>query len=111
MVKPHMGNVKADRPWRFYLLLADSTFAFACNSRNEPPWRRMRYHLHQARQARRSTGRDRARDIAQRAIRGFTIISVAAEGVRDRGVFAAIPAPSPARGCRWRIAAENKTSI
>jgi len=74
----------------------DSTFAFCLqNSRNERPWRRMRYHLHQARKL-----GDRlvatAREISRSGRSGIYDISVAAEGVVI-AEFRAIPAPSPAR--------------
>jgi acyl-CoA thioesterase len=67
-VQPHMVNGQRIAHGGFIFLLADSTFAFACNSRNERRRRAMRHHLHQA-----GASRDvlvaTARETAQRPVR------------------------------------------
>ena len=69
-VQPHMVNGQRIAHGGFIFLLADSTFAFACNSRNRARGRRaMRHRLHPAGQAWRRAGRDRAGNLAQRAVR------------------------------------------
>ena len=69
-VKPHMVNGQRIAHGGFIFLLADSAFAFACNSPQRA--RRggaVRHHLHPAGQARRPAGRDRTRNLAQRPLR------------------------------------------
>ena len=69
-VQPHMVNGQRIAHGGFIFTLADSAFAFACNSHNERDGRCRRQHqLYPAGQARRPAGRDGARNLAQRTIR------------------------------------------
>ena len=68
-VQPHMVNGQRIAHGGFIFTLADSAFAFACNSHNEKCGRGAgQHHLHQAGQARRHAGRHRARNFAQRTL-------------------------------------------
>ena len=69
-VQPHMVNGQRIAHGGFIFLLADSTFAFACNSHNERAVAaQCQHHLHQAGEAWRPAGCDRTRNLAQRPFR------------------------------------------
>jgi phenylacetic acid degradation protein PaaD len=69
-VQPHMVNGQRIAHGGFIFLLADSTFAFACNSRNERAVAaQCDIAFIRPGQARRCAGGDGARNIAQRPVR------------------------------------------
>ena len=98
-VRPDMVNGHRICHGGFIFTLADSTFAFACNShRPRAVAPAVRDHLHPAGRAA-TAGRDRARSFAHRAFRDLRHPRrVSPDGVLPS--FAAIPAPSAAPGCR-----------
>ena len=70
IVQPHMVNGQRIAHGGFIFALADSAFAFACNSHNERAVAaEVQHQLYPARQARRPAGRDRTGNLAQRTIR------------------------------------------
>ena len=69
-VQPHMVNGQRIAHGGFIFLLADSTFAFACNSRNERAVAaQCDITFIRPGKARRRAGRDRTGDLAQRTVR------------------------------------------
>ena len=98
-VKPHMVNGHNIAHGGFIFLLADSAFAFACNSHNE------RTVAAQCNISFIKPGKlgDRlvatAREISRTGVPGFTMC-VSASMTRRLPNCAAIPAPSAAHGCR-----------
>ena len=69
-VKPHMVNGHGIAHGGFIFTLADSAFAFACNSHNERAVAAQVQHLlHPARQARRPADRDGPGNLANRTFR------------------------------------------
>ena len=69
-VKPHMVNGQRIAHGGFIFTLADSAFAFACNTHNERVVAAEgNITLHPARQAWRRSGGEGTRDLAQRPVR------------------------------------------
>jgi hypothetical protein len=97
-VKPHMVNGHGIAHGGFIFLLADSTFAFACNSHNAPLPRNAIFRS--SSRASSATGSlQRQRKSSGRDVPGFTTCALRSMVVRSPNC-AAIPAPSAARGYR-----------
>ena len=97
-VEPHMVNGQRIAHGGFIFLLADSAFAFACNSRNERPSPRSATSLLSGRASSATGwwpphGKSRAAGGP-----GFTTCGSCQATWRSRS-FAVIPAPSAAPGC------------
>jgi acyl-CoA thioesterase len=106
-VKPHMVNGHGIAHGGFIFLLADSTFAFACNSHNERAVA-AQCNISFIRPGKLGdrAGGDGAGDLAHRRS-GIYDVRVTVDGVAI-AECAAIPAPSAARGCRRNV--KSKTS-